>query len=124
MGGRTRKKTPKKAVSKNSAFIEPIVESVRKLLDKHADEIKGVMAESEQNIISIGMSAKIDGSEAETSIKTSLKFVQSVTDSITTRIDDENQGKFTFVDTFVQSDGDDDDDDKEEKEAGEPGKAE
>lgn len=113
MSGKTRKKTPKKAIERRSAFIEPIVESIRKLLEKHSDEIQQVMGESEQNIISIGMSAKIDGSEAETSIKTSLKFVQSVTDSITTRVEDGSQGKFTFVDTSVQPAYDDDSEDKE-----------
>lgn len=123
MAGKTRKKTPKKNIDKNSAFIDPIVESVRRLLVKHADEIRQVMSESEQNVISIGMSAKIDGSEADTSIKTSLKFVQSVTDSITTRVDDANQGKFTFVDTSVQRDtGDEDDEGKEE--SGKEGEAE
>lgn len=123
MAGKTRKKTPKKNIDKNSTFIDPIVESVRRLLVKHADEIRQVMSESEQNVISIGMSAKIDGSEADTSIKTSLKFVQSVTDSITTRVDDANQGKFSFVDTSVQKDGGDEDDEGRE-ESGKEGEAE
>lgn len=95
MAGRTRKKT-KKAV-KPTGWVDAICEGVHRLLVNHAEEIEKVKNESEQNIVSIGLSSVMDGSEAQTVIKTKLKFVQAVTDTVTIRLDDPNQGSFEFV---------------------------
>ena len=99
MAGRTRKKTKKpQSEIVESTIHEAAVRSVAKLQAIHADEIKEVRAESEQNIISVGFSVKIDGSEAATVVKTQIRFISAVTDSITTRMDDPNQGSFEFID--------------------------
>lgn len=74
-----------------------VVAAVHKLWARHASEIKQVREESEQNMVNVAFGIKIDCSEAEPTVKTQLKFVSSVTDSVTARLDDANQGRFEFL---------------------------
>ena len=46
----------------------------------------------------LSINAKIDGADAEPIVKVSMKFGRAVKDSITARLDDENQGGFSFLD--------------------------
>lgn len=97
MSGKTRKKTAKPKTSSESGIHSAIVDSVEKLLKLHGGEIRTMREESEQNIANIAFSVKIDGSEAETTVKTQIRFSSSVTDSVTARLDDPNQNSFDFI---------------------------
>lgn len=108
MAGRTRKKTEKPTVARPN-IQKAILKSVEKLYGLHGAEIEEIQNESEQRIISFGFSIRIDCSEAEPIVKTSIRIPSTITDSTTARLEDENQGGFQFlseVDGTDESEGD------------------
>ena len=99
MSGKTKKKNAKKPLTEgtDAAMHEAIIDGVRKMLKKHGGEIRQLIGESEQNMASISFPVKIDGSEAETTIKTGIRFASTVSDSVTSRLDDPNQGTWEEI---------------------------
>lgn len=98
MGGRTRKKVKKPSSPElGQTYRDAIVQSVAKMLENNAEEIEVIRVNSEQGIISIGIGAKVDGSESEIVVTTQLRFVETHIDKVTTRMENPNQGKFEFI---------------------------
>lgn len=99
MSGKTKKRNAKASINEgtDSAMHETIIDGVRKMLKKHGPEIRTLIDESEQNMASISFPVKIDGSEAEITIKTGITFSSRVSDSVTSRLDDPNQGKWEEI---------------------------
>lgn len=99
MSGKTKKRNAKKELTAgvDSSLHAAIVDGVAKMLKKHGAEIRELLSESEQNMASISFPVKIDGSEAETTIKTGITFSSRVSDSVTARLDDPNQGKWEEI---------------------------
>lgn len=118
MGGRTRKKLAKPEVTRPNVQ-RAILKGVETLYHKHGDEIAEIQGESEQNMINVAFSVKIDCSEAEPIVKVGIRIPSTITDSMTARLEDENQGGFEFL-AEVDDAGTDD----EEAEGDEDGEAE
>lgn len=118
MGGRTRKKLAKPEVTRPNVQ-RAILKGVETLYHKHGDEIAEIQAESEQNMINVAFSVKIDCSEAEPIVKVGIRIPSTITDSMTARLEDENQGGFEFL-AEVDDGGTDD----EEAEGDDDGEAE
>lgn len=116
MGGRTRKKLANPEVTRPNVQ-RAILKGVETLYHKHGNEIAKIQAESEQNIINVGFSVKIDCSEAEPIVKVGIRIPSTITDSITARLEDENQGGFEFL---AEVDGSDDAESDDEEAEGKP----
>lgn len=124
MGGRTRKKVKKPSSAElGQTYRDAIVQSVAKMLDNNAEEIEAIRVNSEQGIISIGIGAKIDGSESEIVVTTQLRFVETHIDKVTTRMENPNQGKFEFIED-VGSDSNGESEEEKPKDKKKPKKGE
>lgn len=95
-----------------------ILKGVETLYHKHGDEIAEIQAESEQNMINVAFSVKIDCSEAEPIVKVGIRIPSTITDSMTARLEDENQGGFEFLAEVDGSDDESDDEDGDEEAEG------
>lgn len=115
MGGRTRKKLAKPEVTRPNVQ-RAILKGVETLYHKHGDEIAEIQAQSEQNMINVAFGVKIDCSEAEPIVKVSIRIPSTITDSMTARLEDENQGGFEFL-AEVDDGGMEGDDESEAEEA-------
>lgn len=121
MGGRTRKKLAKPEVTRPNVQ-RAILKGVETLYHKHGDEIAQIQAESEQNMINVAFSVKIDCSEAEPIVKVGIRIPSTITDSMTARLEDENQGGFEFL-AEVDDAGTDEDEDVDDGEAEKPNRS-
>lgn len=99
MSGKTKKRNAKTPINEgtDASMHEAILDGVRKMLRKHSAGIRQLINESEQNMASISFPVKIDGSEAETTIRTGITFSSRVSDSVTSRLDDPNQGTWQEI---------------------------
>jgi hypothetical protein len=104
MGGITRKKLAKPEVTRPNVQ-RAILKGVETLYQKHGGEIAEIQAESEQNMINVAFSVKIDCSEAEPIVKVGIRIPSTITDSMTARLEDENQGGFEFLAEVDEVDG-------------------
>jgi hypothetical protein len=94
---------PKLKLAEPTEAIRPnikraLVSAVAALYDRNAEDLQQMQEASAEHCISVSINAKIDGGEAEPIVKVSMKFGRAVKDSITARLDDENQGGFSFLD--------------------------
>lgn len=114
MAGRSRKRLPKTGASESN-IKKSILEAVAILYERHGEEIKEVREESEQQIVNVAFGIKIDCSDAEPTVKTQIRFAAHVTDSVTARLDNPNQGKFTFLDPDAEGEHNGDSEEEGEK---------
>ena len=77
-------------------IVQGITAAVEHLYGKHADEIADVVGQSETKRVTISFGVDLDLSESEPSIKVGIRFSQTVTDSLVSRIPDPDQGTFEF----------------------------
>lgn len=71
--------------------LEAIQEDVGELYKEHEAEIRQVMDESEKPVVVVGFGVKIDLSESEPIVETSIRFSQTVTDRRVRKLDDPKQ---------------------------------
>lgn len=89
-----KRKSSKEPLPEN--IIQGITAAVEHLYGKHAEEIAEVVGQSETKRVTIGFGVDLDLSESEPSIKVGIRFSQTVTDSLVSRIPDPDQGTFEF----------------------------
>lgn len=99
---------PAPAVRPN--ILAVILAGVEGLYRKHAQEIADIQGATDDNEIGFAFSVKIDSSFAEPEVKVGIRIPSTITDSMTARLEDENQGGFKFLDVI---DGDHDTEDTE-----------
>ena len=91
-----KKKTPRGSVHQNEV-INRVVKDIRDLMEAHYSEIETFIDESEAKKATVNFGAVIDQSESAPSMKTSIRFSQSVTDTRTSTLDDPAQVPMPFV---------------------------
>ncbi len=91
------KKTSGSASPLDESILEAILESIRDLYGKHANEIKRVREESETNEVTVNYAVMIDCAQPEATIKVRQRFTQTVTDVRDMRLDDPAQGTFVEI---------------------------
>lgn len=84
-------------LGKLAGAAEAIAQAVKELFETHASEIQDVIEESETRQLAVAFSVDIDDSESELSLKTRIRFAQTVTDVRLSRLDDPNQMSFTML---------------------------
>lgn len=105
--GKSKKAKPEVEVIRPN-IIRTILKGVEDLYVKHCHEILEVQDSTDDNIISFGFTIKVDCSEAEPTVRVSIRIPSAIKDSMTARLDDANQGGFKFL-TDVDSGEDSDD---------------
>lgn len=70
---------------------EAITKAVDELFNEHSGEISQVLDEAEDKGMAVNFAVKIDCSESEPMVTTSIRFSQSVTDKRVARLDDPRQ---------------------------------
>lgn len=90
-----RKKSGKEAHDGN--ICAAIVDAVSTLWNRHAKEIHRIREDSEEKKISVSFASEIDCAESEPLITTRIRYTESFTDKITSRLDDPDQGTFETV---------------------------
>ena len=95
----SRKKKPaaQADVGKLGGAADAIAQAVKELFEAHVSEIEAVIEESETRQLSVAFGVDIDDSESELSLKTRIRFAQTVTDVRLSRLDDPNQLSFTIL---------------------------
>jgi hypothetical protein len=93
----SRKKKENSQLGKLAGAGEAIAQAIKDLFDTHADEIAAVIAESETRQLAVAFGVEIDDSESELSLKTRIRFAQTVTDVRLSRLDDPNQMSFSML---------------------------
>jgi RNase H-fold protein (predicted Holliday junction resolvase) len=95
----SRKKKPaaQSQLGKLAGAAEAIAQAVKELFETHASEIQAVIEESETRQLAVAFGVEIDDSESELSLKTRIRFAQTVTDVRLSRLDDPNQLNFTML---------------------------
>lgn len=91
-----KKKTPRGSVHQNEV-IDRVVKDIRDLMEAHYSEIETFIDESEAKKATVNFGVVIDQSESAPSMKTSIRFSQSVTDTRTSTLDDPAQLPMPFV---------------------------
>lgn len=71
--------------------LAAIQEDVGALYQQHEGEIRKVMDEAEKPIVTVGFQVKIDLSESEPIVETTIRFSQVVTDRRVRKLDDPTQ---------------------------------
>lgn len=97
MAGRTRKRVEKETETDLVGIRDAILDAVRKQYNKHAQAIQEVQGESEQNIVNINFKVKIDGSEAETTVATTISYSARVAETLVAHLADPNQPEFEYI---------------------------
>lgn len=95
----SRKKKPaaQSQLGKLAGAADAIAQAVKELFETHASEILAVIDESETRQLAVTFGVEIDDSESELSLKTRIRFAQTVTDVRLSRLDDPNQLGFTML---------------------------
>ena len=93
----SRKKKDNSQLGKLAGAGEAIAQAIKDLFDTHASEILAVIEESEDRQLAVAFGVEIDDSESELSLKTRIRFAQTVTDVRLSRLDDPNQLNFTML---------------------------
>ena len=86
----SRKKKGNEELGKLAHAGEAIAQAIRDLFETHAPEILAVIEESEDRKLSVAFGVDIDDSESELTLKTRIRFAQTVTDIRLSRLDDPN----------------------------------
>lgn len=89
-------------IAEQPEAIRPNIKSalcaaVAALYDRNAEDIQEMQESSPDHCLSVSISAKLDGSGTTPTVKVSMKFGRAVKDAILARLDDENQGGFSFI---------------------------
>ncbi len=82
----------------NDQTIARILESVKNLLETHADEIASAIEESDDRALTVGIPLSFDCSESAPEIEVGFRFSQAVTDKRTIMCDNPDQGTFAIFD--------------------------
>jgi len=91
------KKPKSDQLGKLAGAGDAIAQAIKDLFDTHAAEILKVIEESEDRQLAVAFGVEIDDSESELSLKTRIRFAQTVTDVRLSRLDDPNQLNFTML---------------------------
>lgn len=93
----SKKKRDASQLGKLANAGDAIAQAVKELFETHAAEILSVIEESEDRKLSVAFGVDIDDSESEMSLKTKIRFAQTVTDIRLSRLDDPNQLNFSML---------------------------
>lgn len=93
----SRKKKDNSQLGKLAGAGDAIAQAIKDLFETHASEILAVIEESENRQLAVAFGVEIDDSESELSLKTRIRFAQTVTDVRMSRLDDPNQMSFSML---------------------------
>lgn len=74
-----------------------IRQAVDALYRRHAQELDRIRGESEQDKITVSFAAEIDCSEGAPSLKVSIRYSQTYTDNVVSRLPEPGQEVFEFM---------------------------
>jgi hypothetical protein len=84
---------------RNEHIIAAILASTREMLEEHIAEAMELVDQSETSAVVINLPSKIDCSESQPSVTTTLRFTKSFTDKRSKQLEDPSQGSLPFRDT-------------------------